>query len=395
MARKSHPLRENFDLADYFSTGVLAGICPRDLVEAVLAETEKGSRRSRTLPASAVVYYIMSLCLWREAPIEEVFRIICEALSWMDGDRRKTPSISKSAISQARTRLGSEVMRILADRVLAPFAIKDSPGAWYKGFRLTSMDFRRLDLPDFAAVGEHFGYPASRPGEVVLPQAGVLALVETGTGGVIGAEIGARGAGEQKLAETLLPKKLNGETLLLADQNLYGYKLWKIASEKGHLLWRIKSDLMLPKEERLSDGSFISFARDGFDKRNAPVKARVIEYKLKQSNSKETYRLLTNIYDPVFAPAAELAALYHERGRVENTFGEFERRVKGFSTIIRSRTPDLVLQEIWGLLLTHYAIRRIIYQSAGKKYGDSDKLKFVGAVRVIGRKIPHAAASTP
>ena len=71
---------------------------------------------------------------------------------------------SKSAISQARTRLGPEVMKQLADRVLQPMARREAPGAWYRGWRLMAVDGSCMDVADEAANAEFFGYPAASRG---------------------------------------------------------------------------------------------------------------------------------------------------------------------------------------------------------------------------------------
>lgn len=135
MARTRKSLPETVDMAHLISTGVLAGVCPRGLIEEVLAQTGKASQRERLLPAPAVVYYVMALALWREAPLEEVLRVVCEGLQWLGGGQPGAVQASKSAISQARTRLGPAVMEQLAQRVLRPLAHPDAPGAWYRGWR--------------------------------------------------------------------------------------------------------------------------------------------------------------------------------------------------------------------------------------------------------------------
>ena len=112
MARTRKALPAKVDVAHLISAGVLVSACPRALIEEVLADTGKASQRERLLPAPAVVYYVMALALWREAPLEEVLRVVCEGLQWLGGGGEAgAVQASKSAISQARTRLGPEVMR--------------------------------------------------------------------------------------------------------------------------------------------------------------------------------------------------------------------------------------------------------------------------------------------
>jgi len=91
------------------------------------------------------------------------------------------------------------------------------------------------------------------------------------------------------------------------------------------------------------------------------LQVRVIEYAL--DGDKETqslYRLITTIADCEAAPARELAALYVERWEIETAFDEFKTHLRGPSVVLRSKTPDLVLQEFYGLLLAHYAVRGLM-----------------------------------
>jgi hypothetical protein len=397
MARNATKLPQKLDIAYNLSAGVLAAVCPMPLVEEVLRAVGRESQRERVLPAAAVVYYTMAMTLWREVPLEEVFRIICEGVSWLGQTVQPTPSITKAAISLARTRLGADAFEMLADRVLCPIAGPEAPGSWYRGMRLMALDGSLIDLPDSADVADYFGYPGSYRGESAFPQARILSLVEIGTHATVGAEIGLCRTSEQKLSDVLLPKKLQSDMLLLADRNFYGYQLWKKCSEISNLLWRVKSNLILPKERKLHDGSFISRVYDSNNKGNKkPIEVRVIEYNLKKSKDPHvTYRLLTNILDHNAAPAEELAALYHERWEIETSFSEIKKSMKGSSTLIRSRTPELVKQEIWALLITHFAIRQLIAQAAWAREIDPDKLSFLSAVRVVRRKVPHSAASHP
>jgi hypothetical protein len=378
---------------------VLASVCPRALIEEVLADTGKASQRERLLPAPAVVYYVMALALWREAPLEEVLRVVCEGLQWLGGGEAEAVQASKSAISQARTRLGPEVMRQLAERVLRPLAVPGTPGAWYRGLRVMALDGSCMDVADEAANAEFFGYPGASRGQTAFPQARVLGLVECGTHAVVAAGIAPYSRSEQAMAAQLLPAKLTTDMLVLADRNFYGFKLWRTACATGaKLAWRVKSNLKLPVQQMLSDGSYLSTVFDSSDHaRRSAQTVRVIEYTLHDSATpvQDSYRLVTNILDPQEAPALELAALYHERWEIEGVFDEFKTHLRANSTVLRSKTPELVQQELWGLLLAHFAIRQLMVQAAWPRGLDPDRLSFTHAVRVIKRKMPQAAAVPP
>lgn len=399
MARTRKSLPEDVDVAHLISTGVLASVCPRALIEEVLAQTGRASQRERLLPAPAVVYYVMALALWREAPLEEVLRVVCEGLRWLGDGESGAVQASKSAISQARTRLGPEVMRELGERVLRPLAGPGAPGAWYRGRRLMAVDGSCMDVADEAANAGFFGYPAASRGQSAFPQARVLALVECGTHAVVAASIAPYSRSEQALATELLPRKLSGEMLVMADRNFYTFKLWSSACATGAgLLWRVKSNLSLPVQQELADGSYLSTVYDSEDRAKVSGRqVRVIDYTLVDSATpvQDSYRLVTNLLEPEAAPALELAALYHERWEVESVFDEFKTHMRSASTVLRSKTPDLVEQELWGLLLAHFAVRQLMAQAAWRQSLDPDRLSFVHALRVIKRKMPQAAALPP
>jgi Insertion element 4 transposase N-terminal/Transposase DDE domain len=399
MARTRKVLPARVDVAHLISAGVLASVCPRALIEEVLANTGKASQRERLLPVPAVVYYVMALARWREAPLEEVLRVVCEGLQWLGGGDAGAVQASKSAISQARTRLGSQVMRQLAERVLRPLAAPGAPGAWYRGLRVMALDGSCMEVADEAANAEYFGYPGASRGQSAFPQARLLGLVECGTHVVTAAEVAPYSHSEQAMAAQMLPAKLVPGMLVLADRNFYGFKLWRIACASGaKLAWRVKSNLKLAVEQLLPDGSYLSTVFDSSDHaRRSGQTVRVIDYTLQDSATppQDSYRLVTNILDPAEAPALELAALYHERWEIEGVFDEFKTHLRANSTVLRSKTPDLVLQELWGLLLAHFAIRQLMAQAAWPRGLDPDRLSFTHAVRVIKRKMPQAAAVPP
>jgi hypothetical protein len=399
MARTRKELPAKVDLAHLISTGVLASVCPRSLIDEVLQETGRGSQRNRLLPAPAVVYYVMALALWREAPLEEVLRVVCEGLQWLGGGQADAVQASKSAISQARTRLGPEVMRQLAQRVLRPLGPPQAPGCWYRGLRLMALDGSGMDVADEEANAKFFGYPTATRGESAFPQARLLGLVECATHAVVAADIAPYARSEKAMAAELLPGWLRADMLVMADRGFYSFKLWALACDSdAALLWRLSSTIKLAVQQELPDGSFLSTVFDCADSaRRHGRTVRVIEYTLEDSAVpvQDNYRLVTNILDPKKAPCLELARLYHERWEIEGVFDEFKTHLRANSTVLRSKTPDLVHQELWGLLLAHFAIRQLMAQAAWQRALDPDRLSFTHAVRVVKRKMPQAAAVPP
>jgi Transposase DDE domain len=287
----------------------------------------------------------------------------------------------------------------LAQRVLRPLATPDAPGAWYRGLRVMAVDGSGMDVADEVANAEFFGYPSASRGQSAFPQARVLGLVECGTHAVVAAAIAPYSRSEVAMAIELLPAKLRPDMLVLADRNFYSFKLWQAACATGaKLAWRVKSTLGLPLQRLLGDGSYLStvfYSEDRARKNGQTV--RVIDYTLHDSATptQDSYRLVTNLLDPESAPALELAALYHERWEIEGVFDEFKTHLRSNSTVLRSKTPELVQQELWGLLLAHFAIRQLMTQAAWPRGLDPDRLSFTHAVHVIKRKLPHAAAIPP
>ena len=252
MARTRKALPAKVDVAHLISAGVLASVCPRALIEEVLADTGKASQRERLLPAPAVVYYVMALALWREAPLEEVLRVVCEGLQWLGGGEAGAVQASKSAISQARTRLGPQVMRRLAERVLRPLAAPGAPGAWYRGLRVMALDGSCMDVADEAANAEYFGYPGASRGQSAFPQARLLGLVECGTHVVTAAEVAPYARSEQAMAAQLLPAKLSRTCWCWPTATSTASSCGSIACASGaKLAWRVKSNLKLPAEQLL------------------------------------------------------------------------------------------------------------------------------------------------
>jgi hypothetical protein len=407
MARSSKTLTTKVDLNYVMCFGFLAHICPKSLIDNVLTKLHKLSKRVRLFPAAAVVYFVITMSLWREAPTEEILRILVENINLVNDGKTLVICPNKAAISEARIKLGSEVMRQLADSILQPVAPMDFKQAWYKNMRLMAFDGSTFDLPDEKVNAEFYGYPSSHRGESAFPQARILGLVETGTRVLTAAEIGPYKRSEKDMAKAIIKSgKLKSNMLLLADRGFYGYDLWTSAlSTDAKLLWRVKTNMNLDEQKRLPDGSYISTVYDSTNKLNCePISIRVIEYKLKdkkdrKSNEKNIgepfYRLFTNIFDHELAPANELAALYHERWEIETLFSEFKTSLYNNSTVIRSKTPILVEQELWGLIILHFALRQLMAKAAWTINLDPDYLSFKKTIYILRRKIPQFAVFSP
>lgn len=399
MARTAAELPKGARITDYISLGVVTNTVPLAKIRAVLSSTAKGSIRERDLPAHVVVYYVIALALYMQSSYREVLRCLLEGIQWLVDPSTKVKVAGKSGISQARTRLGWEPVRQLHDEIVRPIAEKATKGAWYRDWRLVSLDGSTLDVADEKANEEAFGRPGASRGSSAYPQIRFVSLVENGTHVLFGTQMTAYGTGEITLAKTVLPGLRKG-MLCLADRQFFGFEFWNLALSTGaDLLWRIKKNLRLPLEKRLADGSYLSriypSEKDRRHKTNG-VTVRVIDYFLEGvAGSEPMYRLATSIRDHEQAPAEELAALYHERWEIETALDELKTHLRGAKIVLRSKTPDLVRQEFYGLLLAHFAIRGLMHEAALKEGEDPDRLSFLHAVRVIRRKLPTYHAVPP
>jgi hypothetical protein len=398
MARAFAGLPAGVRLSDHIGLGVIARAFPLDRVRQVLAETGRASERERDLPAQVMVYYAIALALYTTSGTREVLRCLLEGLRWLWGAEAVRVA-GKSGISQARTRLGADPLRRLYERVVRPVATPATRGAWYREWRLVSLDGSCLDVADTEENCAAFGRPEASRGESAFPQLRFVALVENGTHVLFGARLGAFAEGETTLAHGALPA-LGPGMLCLADRQFFGHALWRAAAATGaDLLWRVKRNPRLPREARLADGSFLTtIYPSGKDRRHraAGVPVRVVEYRLEGiADAEPLYRMVTTIVDPAAAPAAELAALYHERWEIEGALAELKTHLRGARAVLRSRTPELVRQEFWGLLLAHFAVRGLMHEAALKADEDPDRLAFLHAVRVVRRKLPLFAALPP
>jgi hypothetical protein len=372
---------------------------PLTTVRAVLASHAKTSERERELPAHVMVYYVVALALYMQASYREVLRCLLEGLHWLLDPSAALRVAGKSGISQARTRLGWEVLRQLHDELVRPIAVRATQGAWYRQWRLVSLDGSTLDVADEQVNDAAFGRPGSSRGDSAYPQIRFVALVENGTHVLFGSQMAGCGTGEITLAKAVLGGLQKG-MLCLADRQFFGFALWNQARGGGaDLLWRIKKNMRLACDKRLPDGSYLSrlypSERDGRHQTNGVV-VRVVDYRLDGvADAEPIYRLVTTILDPAAAPAVELAALYHERWEIETALDELKTHLRGARIVLRSKTPDLVRQEFYGLLMAHFAIRSLMHEAALKAALDPDRLSFLHAVRVVRRKLSAYSAIPP
>jgi hypothetical protein len=385
-------------LSDLVSVGVLTRTFPPELVDEVIAGQGRTELRRRSLPARVMAYFAIGMALHSEGSYEDVLGLLTDGLSWATGGEPvRLPS--KSAIFQARARLGAEPVAALFARVARPLATPGAPGAWLAGRRVIAIDGTCLDVADTPENAEWFGRPGVNKGEqAAFPQARLVAVAECGTHAIFDAVVGAYTTAENALARELIDR-LGPGVLLLADRGFCGFPLWSRAAATGaDLLWRAMPNMKPRPIATLADGSWLAELRpSGNAGRHAePLAIRVIDYQIDDGRpNDETYRLFTTILDPAEASAIALAVAYAQRWEIEGIFDELKTHQRGARTVLRSKSPELVRQEIWGHLCCHYAIRSLMWEAAAHAEVDPDRVSYVAALRIARRSITAARDFSP
>jgi hypothetical protein len=393
--------------------GVLTGEISPGLVDEVIERAGCREKRRRLLPARTVVYFVLGLCLFSGADsmgppgYRSVMRWLTNGLRHPDG----TGLATSSALTRARQRLGARPLELLFGRRCGPLAEAGTPGAFAFGLRLAAWDGTGIDAADTPANAAAFGGVQGGG-----PQLRLLALIECGTHALIGAVFdGVARASEQKLARRLLPA-LGPGMLLLADRNFPGWELWGLAAGTGaDLAWRIKKNLVFTPLQVLPDGSFLSVmptpsenvrlgqARAAGRIPPGPPEGhlvRIIEYTVTVraaggATRIELFRLVTTLLDHQLAPAAELAALYQQRWESENSYAELKTRLRGAAFILRSRSPELVCQEMFAFLTVYQALCALEADAARQAGIDPDRISFTVTVRIARDHAASHAIITP
>lgn len=386
-------------LSDAVSVGVLTKVFPPEVVDEVIAACGRTEKRRRSLPARVVAYFAMGMALHADGSYEDVLALISDGLAWTQREAGPVRLANKAAISHARGRLGPEPMAALFARVASPLATPATPGCFLAGRRLVAIDGTCLDLADTPRNAEHFGRPGVMKGErAAFPQARLVAIAECGTHAVFEAVVGPYTTSENATARALLGRLQPG-MLCLADRGFYSFLAWQAALETGaDLCWRVKDNLRLQPIEQLGDGSWLAEVFDSVADRGRehPLPVRVIEYTIEDGRDPTgPFRLITSILDPAEAPAIELAAAYTQRWEIETSLDELKTHQRGPRAVLRSGSPELVYQEIWGHLCCHYAIRTLMFDAANTAGRDPDRVSFVAALRIARRSIAQQGAFPP
>lgn len=442
---------------DQVSLGVLISAVPRDAVDEAVAVCGVREKRSDAkLPAHVITYLTLALTLFPEDDYEEVATKVTGSLDRWGCWNAAWSVPTASAITQARKRLGRQVFPELFERTCGPVAGDVGPaagavalgtarGSFLRRWRLLAIDGFEVDVPDSTANAAEFGYAGSGDNRSAFPKARVVALAECGTHAFVAAEVGAYSVGERTLAQRLYPR-LRGDELLTADRGFYSWQAWDTAAATGAaLLWRAPTQLELPVLRVLDDGTYLSVlinktvrgarrdrvlaaatdaarrgddvgtdlaefaaldeavAEDVLDENGWPVAhlVRVIEYEVPDRAGNGTGELIvllstiTDLAGDNGARADALADVYHQRWEEETANDQLKTHLRGPGRVLRSRLPDLVIQEIWAYLIVHHAISALTARASAAADLDPDRVSFTRALRLIRRTATGTADIPP
>jgi hypothetical protein len=379
------------DVAVRWSTAervqALKRIVSKKSIEKVCWQPSRKSGHCRRLPRWFVVWFVIALTLFCRDSYRQVFR-------WLQRYRPQgTPG--RSTLCEARKSVGVAPLRRLAETVIELLAQRDTPRTHYDGLRLMALDSFVVDVPDTPANERAFGRPKSGRAPGAFPQARVLSLCEIGTHVLWRSLIKPHRRGEIPMARYLV-RFLQENMLLLWDRNFLSYDLVSsVRQQKAHLLARIKKNLVFTPIEQLADGSYLaklypSPRHRGRDEGGCMV--RIIEYTFDdpgRPGSGQKHRLLTTLLGATRHPAVRLIELYHERWEEELTIDELKTHQRE-RPILRSETPAGVVQEIYGLLLGHFIVRKLACEAANTVPCPPREISFVNTLKILRCRLPEA-----
>jgi hypothetical protein len=390
--------------AEAIPSSSLSEVIPPEAITQAIERSHSRAKRRRKLPAELMAVAIVVLGLFAGATLRYAVLKTLQGLRLRSDFTTDQPA-GKGAICKARYRYGPRLLRELFGLVCQPLASPDTLGAYLFGLRLMALDGTIEAVADTPENDKAFGRCNGPRGPSAYPQIKGIYLEEGGTHAVVGVIIRPCNAGEQGPGRVLL-KLLGPDTLLMMDRAHCCYETISDARARGiHVLTRAKANLTLKPVKMLSDGTYLaqmypsntkSLRRQG--RKLEPLLVRVIRYDApdpKQPDRRIIHRLVTSLLDETLYPAMKLIAAYHERWEVENAIDEVDTHLRSERPILTSKKPAGVVQEVYGILIAHYAVRKVIFEAAKQVAIDPDRVSFVGALRLIRDALPELdAAST-
>jgi len=358
---------------------------PHEQVQAVIRDLSVAEQRRRKVPAEVAVLLSVAMNLFTHHSLQQVLVKLLKGVRFIWADPTVVPA-NKSAICQARYRLGARPLVELFHRVCQPLATPATPGAFLFGRRLMAIDGTVEEVPDTAENAQAFGRHHSGRGASAFPQVQGVYLVECGTHAVVDAGFWPCHTSERVGGLRLL-RSLTPEMLLMWDRGFHSFDMAQRTRERGaHFLGRVPAHVHLLPGSPLPDGSSLACIYPSDPKRRRSgehLVVRAITYTINdpgQEGHGKTHRLMTSLLDPQECPALELACAYHERWEEEMTIDEMDTHQRLVNHPLRSQKPVGVVQELYGLLIAHYAVRQVMHDAALQAGLDPDRLSFTDAL---------------
>jgi hypothetical protein len=381
-----------------FSSALTVDALHRVIPPAVVAEVLVAERvrhqRERRMTAALTVWLVIALHLFPTVAVSGVFRKLARGLRlfWPDPE---VPLPKDSALAYRRQQLGARPMVALFHQVCRPIATPQTRGAFLFGLRLMAMDGTTEDVPDTPANAKAFGRHTSDRGASAFPQLQGVYLVECGTHRVVDAGFWPCHTSERVGGFRLL-RSVTRDMLLMWDRGFHDFDMVVAARQRrAHVLGRLPAQVKPIPLRTLPDGSVLAYllpSDDARRRRGERILVRVITYTITNPDlpgAGEEHRLITTLLNPRVAPAHEIACTYHERWEIEITIDEIDTHQRLVGRPLRSRTPMGVLQELYGLLLAHYAVRVLMHEAALSVDVDPDRLSFVHALEIVRDAVPE------
>lgn len=378
----------------------LSRAIPQEAIRRAVEQTAAGHARERKVSLPVVVWLVIALHVYTTLSISAVLAKLARGLRLLWPD----PLIAlptDSALTYRRYQVGARPLARLFHQICQPIATHETRGAFLFGLRLMALDGTVEDVPDTPANAAVFGRHVAERGASAFPQVQVVYLAECGTHVIIDAGFWPYHTSERVGGFRLLRRVQEG-MLVLWDRGFHDYEMI-IATRRrnAHVLSRLPGNVKPQHLRTLSDGSVLAALRPSDRhrrKQGEHLLVRVITYTITDPalpGHGETYRVLTTLLDPQQAPAHELACAYHERWEIELVVDELDTHQRLAGRTLRSLKPVGVIQELYGLLLAHYAVRVLMHEAALQADLDPDRLSFVHALEVVRDAVPEFQLVVP
>ena len=390
MAFKLREIAPESKFVDEVDLEVISVVVPLEIIHQVIDELDVKEKRRRCLPTDVIMLLCIAMNFFVQDDLEEVFSKMTQGLRYVWPDEQ-IRTASKGAISKARYKVGPEPMAELLKRICQPIATQETQGAFCGNLRLMAIDGTYEDVPDTKENEEHFGRPNG--GDSAFPQLLAVYLVECGTHAVVDLEV-ERCNGSERAAGLRLLRSVGKDMLLTWDRGFHSFDMaYQTTQTFADFLGRVPVNVKLKPLEELPDGSYLAYIYPSDykrKKRGEHLLVRVIDYTLDDPNRQghaERHRLITSLLNYKAFSALDLACVYHERWEIEITIDELDTHQRLANRPFRSQKPKAVLQELYGLIIAHYAIRTLMHEAALQVDLDPDRLSFIKALRVIRRAV--------